>query len=175
MAKKIFRKERKHKINNEVKFPKVRVIGDFNGAIMSSYEAFQIAQDEEKDLILINENANPPVVRIEDYGKFIYDQEKREKEAKRLSKKTELKEISLSLTIADHDLGIKAKKANEFLVDGDKVKLSLLMKGRQNTMRDQGELVMLKFATLVEENGSPEAMPKLEGNRWHMILKPKKK
>ena len=175
MAKKFIKKERKHKINNEVRFPQVRVVGDHNGQIMSSFEAYQIAQSEDLDLILINENGNPPVVRIEDYGKFIYDQEKREKEAKKAAKKTELKEISLSLTIADHDLGIKAKKANEFLSDGDKVKLSLLMKGRQNIMRDQGELVMLKFTTLVDVNGIPEAMPKLEGNRWHMILKPKKK
>jgi translation initiation factor IF-3 len=176
MAKKTFvKKERKHKINGEVRFPEVRVIGSYNGQIMSSFEASKIAQEEGVDLILINENATPPIVRIEDYGKFIYDSEKKEKEAKKNVHKTQLKEISLSLNIADHDLSIKAKKALEFLEDGDKVKLSLLMKGRQISMKENGEIVMLKFAHFVEELGIPEALPKLEGNRWHMTLKPKKK
>jgi len=175
MAKKFVKKERKHKINGEVRFPEVRVIGDNNGQLMSSFDAIKIAQEQGLDLILINENSTPPVVRIEDYGKFIYDQEKREKEAKRNVHKTQLKEIPLSLTITDHDLGIKAKKGLEFLEDGDKVKLSLLMKGRQNIMKERGELVMLKFAQLVENFGIPEALPKLEGNRWNMIIRPKKK
>ena len=173
MAKQFVRKERKHKINGEVRFPEVRVIGDYN-QIISSFEASKLAESEDKDLILINESAKPPVVRIENYQKFIYDQEKREKESQKNVKKTEIKEISLSATIADHDLGVKSKKAIEFLEDGDKVKLSLLMKGRQNNMKEQGELVMLKFAKLVEEYGSPEALPKNEGNRWLMMLKPKK-
>jgi translation initiation factor IF-3 len=142
---------------------------------MSSFEASKIAQEEGVDLILINENANPPIVRIEDYGKFIYDSERKEKEAKKNVHKTQLKEISLSVNIADHDLGIKAKKALEFLENGDKVKLSLLMKGRQMSMKENGEIVMLKFAHFVEELGLPEALPKLEGNRWNMIIKPKKK
>jgi len=101
--------------------------------------------------------------------------EKKEKEAKLEAEKKQLKEISLSLNIADHDLGIKAKKALEFLEGGDKVKLSLLMKGRQMAMKASGEIVMLKFAHFVEELGIPEALPKLEGNRWNMIIKPKKK
>lgn len=176
MAKKPFvKKEQKHKINGEVRFPEVRVIGSYNGQIMSSFEASKIAQEEGVDLILINENANPPIVRIEDYGKFIYDSEKKEREAKKNVHKTQLKEIPLSLNIADHDLGIKAKKALEFLEGGDKVKLSLLMKGRQMSMKENGEIVMLKFAHFVEELGIPEALPKLEGNRWNMIIKPKKK
>jgi len=175
MAKKFVKKERKHKINGEVRFPEVRIIGEHNGQLMSSLEAFKIAQEQGLDLVLINENANPPIVRIEDYGKFIYDQEKREKEAKKNVHKTQLKEISLSLNITDHDLGTKSKKALEFLEDGDKVKLSLLMKGRQNVMRENGEIVMLKFAQLVENFGIPEALPKLEGNRWNMTIKPKKK
>lgn len=176
MAKKPFvKKERKHKINGEVRFPEVRVIGSYNGQLMSSFEASKIAQEEGLDMILINENANPPIVRIEDYGKFIYDSEKKEREAKKNVHKTQLKEISLSVNIADHDLGIKAKKAIEFLEDGDKVKLSLLMKGRQMTMKESGEVVMLKFVHFVEEVGIPEALPKLEGKRWNMIIKPKKK
>jgi len=169
-------KEKKHKTNGEVRFPQVRVTGEIGqGQIMSSYEASKLAEDNEKDLILISENAIPPVVRIEDYGKFLYELEKKEKESRKNQKKTELKEISLSVTIADHDLGVKSKKALEFLEEGNKVKLTLLLKGRQHNMAQQGQVVMLKFATLVEEIGIPEAMPKLEGSKWNMILKPKKK
>jgi translation initiation factor IF-3 len=176
MNKRFIQKQRKHKINGEVRFPQVRIIGDLQGGkIMSSFEASKIAEGEGMDLILINENANPPVVRIADYNKFIYDQEKREKESQKNLKKSELKEISLSVNIADHDLGVKSKKAIEFLEDGDKVKCSLLMRGRQLSMSAQGELVMLKFAKLVEEYGLPESLPKMEGNRWLMTLKPKKK
>lgn len=169
-------KERRHKINGEVRFPQVRVTGEIGqGQVMSSYEASKLAEQNEKDLILISENATPPVVRIEDYGKFIYEIEKREKESRKSQKKTEVKEISLSVNIADHDLEVKSKKAQEFLEDGNKVKLSLLLKGRQHNMADRGQIVMLKFATLVEEFGIPEALPKLEGSKWNMILKPKKK
>jgi translation initiation factor IF-3 len=169
-------KEKKHKTNSEVRFPEVRVAGEIGqGQIMSSYEALKLAESNDKDLILISENANPPVVRIEDYGKFLYEIEKREKESRKNQKKTELKEISLSVTIADHDLGVKSKKALEFLEEGNKVKLTLLLKGRQHNMAQQGQVVMLRFATLVEEIGVPEAMPKLEGSKWIMILKPKKK
>jgi translation initiation factor IF-3 len=142
---------------------------------MSSYEASKLAEKHEKDLILISENANPPVVKIEDYGKFLYEIEKREKESRKNQKKSETKEISLSANIADHDLSVKSKKAIEFLEEGNKVKLSLLLKGRQHNMANQGQVVMLKFATLVDEVGVPEAMPKLEGSKWNMILKPKKK
>jgi len=169
-------KEKKHKTNGEVRFPQVRVAGEIGqGQIMSSYEASKLAEANGKDLILISENANPPVVKIEDYGKFLYEVEKREKESRKNQKKSETKEISLSANIADHDLSVKSKKAIEFLEDGNKVKLSLLLKGRQHNMANQGQVVMLKFATLVDEFGVPEAMPKLEGSKWNMILKPKKK
>jgi translation initiation factor IF-3 len=171
---KIIKRERKHKINSEVRFPEVRIVGEHDGKIMSSLEAFKLAESEGKDLILINEMGKPPVVRIEDYNKFLYNIEKKEKESKRNSSKSELKEISLSANIADNDLNVKSKKALEFLKKGDKVKCNLLMKGRQNNMKEQGELVMLRFAKSVEEFGVPEFMPKLEGNRWLMILKPKK-
>jgi translation initiation factor IF-3 len=115
------KKENKHKINSEVRFPQVRVIGEIGkGQIMSSFEAMKLAQENEKDLILINETATPPVVRIEDYGKFLYEIEKREKESRKNQKKSEMKEISLSANIADHDLTVKSKKALEFLEDGNK-------------------------------------------------------
>ena len=168
------RKERKHKLNSEVRYPQVRVIGDYDGEVMSSFEAYQIAKNEGKDVILITENAKPPVVRIEDYNKFLYNLAKKEKEAKKNQKKNDTKEIKLSVTIADHDLGVKAKKGIEFLESGDRVKVTLLMKGRQNMMKDQAQLVMLKFAELLEEKGVPENMPKLDGKKFQMFLKPKK-
>ena len=115
MSKRNF-KVRKHKINGEVRFPQVRVTsGEFSGKIMSSYEASKIAEQLGLDLILISENASPPVVRIENYNKFLYDLEKREKEIKKNQKKSEVKELTFSSNIADHDLGVKSKKAIEFL------------------------------------------------------------
>lgn len=168
-------KVRKHKINGEVRFPQVRVTGNFGGEIMSSYDASKKAQEMGVDLILISENANPPVVRIEDYNKFLYEIEKREKEIKKNQKKVETKELTFSASIADHDLEVKSKKANEFLVSGNKVKCTLSLKGRENSMADRGQIVMLKFATLLEDVGVPESLPKLDGNKWIMVLKPLKK
>lgn len=175
MSRNIQRNTNKHKINSEVRFPEVRIIGDHGGILMSSYDASKLAQSEGMDLILINENAKPPVVKIEDYKKFLYDERRRAKEQKKRNKRTELKEIKLSITIADHDLEIKSRKASEFLQEGNKVKCDLMMKGRQNAMKEQGEVVMLKFAQLLEEVGIPESLPKLQGNKWNMILKPKAK
>ena len=168
-------KTRKHKINGEVRFPEVRVTGDFEGKIMSSYDASRIASEMGLDLILISENATPPVVRIEDYNKFIYNIEKREKEIKKVQKKTEVKELTFSPNIADHDLGVKSKKAIEFLKDGSKVKCTLSLRGRENSMSERGQIVMLKFATLLADAGVPEDLPKLEGNKWIMMMKPLKK
>ena len=115
-------KERKHKLNSEVRFPQVRLVGEGEPRIMSSFEASKIAQSEGKDLILINENQDPPIVRIEDYNKFIYDFEKAQKLKQKSQQKIELREIQLSCEIAINDLQTKARKAREFLEDGDKVK-----------------------------------------------------
>ena len=171
---KFVRKERLHKINGEVRFPEVRVIGEGDPKLMSSFDAYQIATDEGKDLILINENANPPIVKIEDYHKFLYEIEKKQKEQKKKAIKIEIREIQLSTNIAEHDMQIKARKASEFLTEGDKVKCVLQMKGREKAMAEKGELTMLKFAQLVETIGSPESLPKFEGGRWFMLLRPKK-
>lgn len=171
MAKKI----RKHKINGEVRFDRVRLVKDGIQTIISSYEANKIAESEGLDLILISENSNPPVVKIDDYQKFLYDIERSEKEKKRNSTKTEIKEIQLSPNIAENDLLTKSKKAKEFLEDSDKVKCVITLKGRQRSMPAIGELVMLKFAEILSEYGLPESLPKMEGNKWLMILKPKKK
>ena len=170
-----FRRERKHKINSDIRFPQVRLVGQGEPRLMSSYEASKLAESLGKDLILINENQDPPIVRIDDYNKFIYDQEKAEKEKKKNAIKTEIREIQLSCEISDHDLETKSRKGKEFLIDGDKVKCVIVLKGRQKAMPERGELVMLKFAEILSDSGLPESLPVLEGSRWIMTLRPKKK
>jgi translation initiation factor IF-3 len=164
----------KHKINSEVRFPLVRLVGEGEPVVMSSRDASLKATEEGLDLILINEKGDPPVVRIADYKKFLYDQDKAEKIRKKNSQKSELKEIQLGVTIGDHDMQTKAKKANELLLEGHKIKCVLLLKGRQRANPDRGEIVMLKFAEMLS-SGLLEAMPKLDGWRWIAIYKPKKK
>lgn len=168
-------KQRKHKLNSEVRFPKVRLIGQGEPIIISSYEASQMAKSLEKDLILINESQDPPIVKIEDYNKFLYDLEKREKEKKKNAIKTVVKEIQLSTEISDNDLNTKSRKAKEFLEQGNKVKCVILLKGRQKATPQRGEIVLLRFAQILEESGSAESLPKLEGSKWIMMIKSKKK
>jgi translation initiation factor IF-3 len=166
---------RKHKINSEVRFPQVRVIGEGEPRIMNSLDAYREAQSQELDLVLINESANPPVVRIVDYGKFLYEQEKADKERKKNTHKTELKEVQLSVNIAEHDMNTMSNRAIKFLEKGDKVKVVLLVKGRQKAAPERGEITMLNFIQKVQEVGLPETMPRYEGNRWIVMIRPKAK
>jgi translation initiation factor IF-3 len=175
MAQKRFQKERKHKINSEVRFHQVRLIGMGEPRILSSYEASKIAESLGKDLILINESQNPPIVRIEDYNKFVYELEKAEKEKKKNTIKSELKEIQLSCEIATNDLLTKSRKAKEFLNDGDKVRCVIQLRGRQKSMPERGESVMNKFYEMIEDVGQFETPLKLENDKWSMIVKAKKK
>lgn len=167
-------KQRKHKINGEVRFPLVRLVGQGEPKVISSFDASKIAESLELDLILINEAQDPPVVRIGDYNKFIYEFEKNEKERKKKAHKVELKEIQLSCEIGDNDLLTKSRKAKEFLNEGDKVRVIITLKGRQMSMPERGKAVMEKFIEILSEDGTPEAAPKLEGNRWGMIMSQKK-
>lgn len=168
-------KQKAHKTNYEIKTNKVRLVGNGQPIVLDTKEAIKMAFSEEKDLILISESGDIPVVRIEDYNKFIYDKEKKEKELAKKAHKSELKEIQLSCHIAENDLNTKARKAKEFLEHGDKVKCVIDIRGRQKAMPEQGELVMLKFASLLEPSGIPETFPKFEGNKWLMTMKPKSK
>jgi translation initiation factor IF-3 len=166
-----FKKEREHKLNSEVRFDKVRIISEgFNGLIISSREAMDLAISKGLDLILINDKIDIPLVRIEDYGKFLYDKKKNIKKPKVI----EVKEIKLSLNISEHDLKIKAKKAEEFLGKSNKVKVTLMLKGRERSMSANGQIVMLRFAEILSEFGVPENMPKNDSNKWIMTIKPKK-
>lgn len=175
MNKQKFQKKKLHKINEEIKSNEVRLVSDDSPVIIRTTEALKMAKLEGKDLILINENQRPPIAKIVDYKKFLYDAERLEKERKKKSVKSGLKEIKLSTDIADNDLNVKLKKSIEFLEKGDKVKCTLLLKGRQRTTPERGELKMLKFATLIEEFGLLESLPILQGNKWSMMIQSKKK
>ena len=140
---------------------------------MSSVEALRIAQEKDLDLVKISPNAVPPVCRIMDYGKFRFDQMKREKEARKNQKVVELKEIQLSMTIELHDMEVKAKNATKFLLQGNKVKVALRMRGRQQAYFQKGIEVCKQFYGLVEANAVIDKEPKVEGRNILMILSPK--
>lgn len=169
-----FQKERKHKLNSEVRFPQVRLVGQDEPQLMSSYDASRLADSLGKDLILINESQNPPIVRIEEYSKFLYDLEKAQKEKKKNTVKVEIKEIQLSCDIAINDLQTKSRKGREFIEGGDKIRCVIQLKGRQKQMPERGEAVMYRFAELLEDICMYEDSPRLDGARWSMTLRAKK-
>ena len=168
-------KERKHRLNSEVRYDKVRLIEGSGSRIMSSLEASILAKNAGLDLILINDKSDPPIVRIEEYSKFLYNIEKQEKLNKKKQKASELKEIQLSPDIADNDLSTKSAKAREFLEKGNKVKVLVILKGRQKAHPQRGELTLLKFINSLAEFGDAETFPKYENFRYNVILKPRKK
>jgi len=130
--------------------------------------------EQELDLVEISPKANPPVCKIMDYKKFLYEQKKKQKEMKAKTAKIVVKEIRLGPNIDDHDFNFKLKHAINFLQDGAKVKVEVFFKGRSIIYKDKGEIVLLKFAQELEEYGKVERMPKLEGKRMIMIMTPKK-
>ena len=132
-----------------------------------------MAQDQQLDLVEISPNADPPVCKIIDYNKFLYDKKKKEKEMKAKSKASEVKEIRFTPNTDDHDFDFKAKHAEKFLKDGNKVKAYVQFKGRAIQFKERGELLLLKFAERLAEIGQPEALPKLEGKRMFIMLAPK--
>ena len=161
--------------NEEIREKEVRVVsqdGEQLG-IMSSSEAYELAQKKGLDLVNIAPTAKPPVCKLLDYGKFKYEKQKKEKEAKKKQKTTQIKEIRLSVFIEDHDINVKAKTASKFLAEGDKVKVSLRFRGREKAYTDTGRAVMDKFAEIVGEVGTVEKRPKFEGRSLTMILAPK--
>ncbi|MDR1779096.1 MAG: translation initiation factor IF-3 [Clostridiales Family XIII bacterium] len=161
-------------INEEITAKELRVI-DENGeqaGIMLLEVAQQLAENRRLDLVLISPNASPPVARIMDYGKYRYEQQKREKEAKKKQRIIEVKEIRLSTFIEKHDLEVKTKNAIKFLKDGDKVKVSLRFKGRERGRTEKGFEVMERFSALTEDFGKAEKKPAFEGRSLIMILAP---
>ena len=133
------------------------------------------AEEQELDLVEISPNAKPPVCKIMDYKKFVYEQKKREKAMKSKATKVVIKEIRFGPNTDDHDYEFKKKHAEKFLKDGAKLKAYVFFKGRSIIYKDQGEILLLKLAQELEELGKVEQMPKLEGKRMIMFIAPKKK
>jgi translation initiation factor IF-3 len=163
-------------INEQIRDKEVRLIGEEGQqiGIISTNEAMDYALDKKMDLVKIAPNAKPPVCRVMDYGKFKYEQAKKDKEAKKKQKTTTVKEVRLSLNIEKHDMETKASNAIKFLGNGDKVKVSLRFKGRQMGHTEFGYKVIDNFAVLLVEYGQPEKRPKLEGRSLVVIFTPKK-
>jgi translation initiation factor IF-3 len=153
----------------------VRVVGDnVDNDIHNIKEALKMADDQGLDLVEISPSANPPVCKIIDYKKFLYDKKKKEKEIKAKSAKVVVKEIRLGPNIDDHDFNFKLKHAQKFLNDGAKVKVDVFFKGRTIVYKEKGEIVLLKFAQELSDIGKVEQLPKMEGKRMIMIIAPKK-
>ncbi len=162
-------------INEQIRDKEVRLI-DVDGTmigIMSSKEALELANAKSLDLVKIAPQASPPVCRIMDYGKYMFELSKKEKEARKNQKIISVKEIRLSASIEEHDFEFKVKNAIRFLKDGDKVKVSVKFRGREMNYTDLGQQVLEKFAEAVKEYGSVEKKPKLEGRSMIMIINPK--
>ena len=162
-------------INEEIRAKELRVI-DTDGTqlgVMSRDEAMDLAESKKLDLVCIAPKAAPPVCKILDYGKYKYELQKKEKEAKKKQKTTQVKEIRLSTFIEDHDIMVKAKTGAKFLKDGDKLKVSLRFRGRERDYVARGMEVMEKFAEAVSEVGTIDKKPNFEGRSLTMILTPK--
>ncbi len=174
------------RVNEQIRVPEVRLVGDnleeISGIIGEKLESGvhqtrklrAIAEAADLDLVEISPNAVPPVCRITDYVKFLYQKKKKEKEIKANAVKTVLKEIRFGPNTDDHDFEFKVRHATEFLKEGSKVKAYVQFKGRAIVFKDRGELLLLRFLKELEEFGLPEALPKLEGRRMLVMVSPKK-
>lgn len=170
------RKVKEHRTNEEITAKEVRVVGEnIEPEVYPIEKALKLAQELEVDLVEISPTAKPPVCRLIDYKKFLYEKKKKDKEQKAKSKQSEIKEIRFTPNTDDHDFDFKAKHAYKFLQEGNKVKCYVQFKGRAIMFKDRGELLLLKFAERLAEVGSLESMPKMEGRRMIAIFSPKKK
>ncbi|GLC28715.1 translation initiation factor IF-3 [Clostridium omnivorum] len=163
-------------LNEEIREKEVRVIGEDNAplGVLSTKEALKMAEESELDLVLIAPTANPPVCRIMNYGKFIYEQSKKDKEAKKKQKVVSIKEIRLSPSIEDHDITIKANNARKFLQDGDKVKVTVRFRGREAEHSHIGNKILDSFVAKIQDICVVEKQAKLEGKNMILILAPKR-
>lgn len=167
-----------HRVNDDIRgVREVRLVGDnvAEEGVFSFAEALHMAEELELDLVEIAPNATPPVCRIIDYRKFLYDKKRKEKEIKAKSVKMVVKEIRFTAEIDDHDFDFKSKHAEEFLKEGAKVKAFVTFKGRGILFKERGELLLLKLADKLKDHATLEQMPKLEGKRMFIFLSPKKK
>lgn len=164
-----------YRVNEQIRCREVRIVGDdVESEVMPTRQALQLAQQKGVDLVEISPNAVPPVCRLINYSKFLYQQKKRQKELKAKQVKIEVKEIRFGPQTDEHDYNFKLKHAMEFLQEGNKVKAYVFFRGRSILFKDQGEVLLLRFANDLEEYGKVEQMPILEGKRMILFIAPKK-
>ncbi|MEH2381392.1 MAG: translation initiation factor IF-3 [Nostoc sp.] len=163
-------------INERIRFPKIRVI-DIDGGqlgIMPPQEALQLAEEKELDLVLISDKADPPVCRIMNYGKYKFEQEKKAREARKKQHTADVKEVKMRYKIEEHDYNVRVKQAERFLKDGDKVKATVMFRGREIQHSDLAEDLLKRMATDLEPYGELQQAPKKEGRNMMMLISPKK-
>ena len=165
-----------HRINEKIRVPEVRVVGEgIAQGVYPTHKALVMANDMELDLVEISPNAKPPVCKIIDYKKFLYEQKKKQKELKAKQTKVVIKEIRFGPNTDEHDFQFKLKHAVKFLKEGAKLKAFVFFRGRTIIYKDRGEILLLKFAQELEEFGILEKMPELQGKKMTIIINPKKK
>ena len=163
-----------YRINDMIRVREVRIVGDEGSTVVPIRDALNMAREQGVDLVEISPNANPPVCRLIDYSKFLYQQKKRQKEMKAKQVKVEVKEIRFGPQTDEHDYQFKLKHAREFLEEGNKVRAYVFFRGRSILFKEQGEVLLLRFANDLEEVGKVESMPSLEGKKMFLYLAPKK-
>lgn len=163
-------------INERIRFPKIRLI-DTDGAqlgLMPPQEALKLAEEKELDLVLLSDKADPPVCRIMDYGKFKFEQEKKAREARKKQHTADVKEVKMRYKIEPHDYQVRVRQAERFLKDGDKVKATVMFRGREIQHSDMAEVLLKRMATDLEGLAEIQQAPKKEGRNMMMLLSPKK-
>ena len=168
------KKQNQYRVNDQIRVREVRIVGESGSTVMPTKQALDMARQQGVDLVEISPNANPPVCRLIDYSKFLYQQKKRQKEMKAKQVKVEVKEIRFGPQTDEHDYQFKLKHAKEFLEEGNKVRAYVFFRGRSILYKDQGEILLLRFAKDLEEIGKVESMPSLEGKKMFIYLAPKK-
>ncbi len=163
-----------YRVNEQIHVREVRVISDAGSEVMSTRQALELARQQDVDLVEISPNAQPPVCRLIDYCKFLYQQKKKAKEMKAKQVKIEIKEIRFGPQTDEHDYQFKLKHAQEFLTEGNRVRAYVFFRGRSILFKEQGEVLLLRFATDLENYGKVEQMPKLEGKKMFLYIAPKK-
>jgi len=165
-----------HKINGKITSPEIRlVVEDGEPSVMKTSDALRLAEEQELDLVEISPNAVPPVCKIMDYRKFLYNQKRKSKELKAKQSKVVLKEIRFGPNTDDHDFDFKLTHAKKFLQEGSKLKAYVFFRGRTIVFKERGEILLLKFIQELADLGTPEQLPKLEGKRMIVMINPKKK
>lgn len=164
----------RYRVNGQIRAREVRVVSDDGAEVMPTRQALDLARQQGMDLVEISPNAQPPVCRIIDYSKFLYQQKKRQKEMKQKQVKVDVKEIRFGPQTDDHDYNFKLNHAKQFLKEGNKVRAYVFFRGRSILFKEQGELLLLRFANDLEEYAKVEQLPKLEGKRMFLFLAPKK-